>query len=385
MRAALRCHTPGALAAALISAPYLRVANPQTVQSTALSPAPRVLIIAAALVVIIAGMRAAAPILLPFALALFLAILSLPLLRWLVDRRVPFAISLVATIFANILVVGALIFVVSRALTEFVNALPRYIVLVEAQLDNLLIRLQDRGLDTTYWDATELLNPAAVLDIARGTLGAVASVLSMTVLVLIILIFILAEASGFGIKMRAALGQADADLSRFTRLTHEVQRFLGIKTLTSLVTCSVIGVWTWFMGLDFPLLWGLLAFLLNYIPSVGSILAAIPAVGLAMLQYDLSRGVIVAGGYLAVNIVIGNLIEPNVMGRRLGLSALVVVLSLIFWGFIFGPIGMFLSVPLTVIVKITLENTNDFRWVAVLLDSPRAVAAPPRHHESPLA
>jgi AI-2 transport protein TqsA len=365
------------------------VAATQTRTSPSLSPAPRVLIIGASLVVIVAGMRAAAPILLPFALALFLAILSLPLLNWLLARRVPVVLGVLATVLANVFVLGALLFVVSRSLTEFVNAMPRYLVLMQGMTDNMLARLAERGLDTTYWQTTDLLNPGALLELARGTLRSIASVVSTAVLVLIILIFILAEASGFGYKVRVAMGQADADLSRFARITLEVQRFLGIKTLTSLSTGTLIGVWVWLMGLDFPLLWGLVAFLLNYIPSVGSIIAAIPAVMLALLQYGVSRAIVVAIGYLAVNIVIGNLIEPNVMGRRLGLSALVVVLSLIFWGWVFGPIGMFLSVPLTVIVKISLENTNDFRWVAVMLDSPRVAPPPPAADgvpvESPLA
>lgn len=357
-------------------------------QESALSPAPRVLVIGASLVIIIAGMRAAAPILLPFALALFLAILSLPLLGWLQARRVPPPIAVFITLLANMFVIAMLIFVVSRSLTDFVNALPRYVVMMQATVDNALARLAERGVDTTYWDSAEFVNPGALLDVARGTLRGVANVLSTTLLVLIILIFILAEASGFGYKLRAAMGGGDADLSRFTRMTREVQRFLGIKTLTSLATGTLVGVWVWLMGLDFPLLWGLLAFMLNYIPSVGSILAAVPAVGLALLQYGVSRAIVVALGYLAVNITIGNLIEPNVMGRRLGLSALVVVLSLIFWGWVFGPIGMFLSVPLTVIVKIMLENTSDFRWVAVLLDTPRSSAPPPLetvHPETPLA
>jgi AI-2 transport protein TqsA len=333
-------------------------------------------------------MRAAAPILLPFALAIFLAILSLPLLGWLSERRVPPWPAVLITLLANAFVIAGLIFVVSRSLTEFIGAMPRYVDMIQNMIDSGLAALHDRGIDTTYWDSIELVNPAALLALAQGTLRGIASVLSTTVLVLIILIFILAEASGFGIKLRAAMGQADADLSRFTRITFEVQRFLGIKTLTSLTTGVLVGVWTWLMGLEFALLWGLLAFLLNYIPSVGSILAAIPAVALALLEFGVSRAMMVALGYLAVNIAIGNVIEPNVMGRRLGLSALVVVLSLIFWGWVLGPIGMFLSVPLTVIVKIMLENTRDFRWVAILLDSPGSVPPPAVeavHHESPLA
>jgi AI-2 transport protein TqsA len=366
------------------------VAEADSRPNTASLPAvPRFLIIAAALVLVIAGMRAARPILIPLMVAFFLAVLSLPLLRWLAARRLPAAVAVFVTVLTDVLVVGSLIYVVSRALTDFVNALPRYVLLLQVQVDNLLLELRQRGIDTTYWDSGDLVNPGVMLDFAQGALRGVASFLATTVLVLIILIFILAEASGFGYKMRLAMGRHDADLSRFARITLEVQRFLGIKTLTSISTGILIGVWTWLMGLDFPLLWGLLAFLFNYIPSVGSIIAAVPAIVVALLQFDLSRAVAVAAGYLAVNITIGNLIEPNVMGRRLGLSPLVVVLSLVFWGWVLGPVGMFLSVPLTVIVKIMLENTEDFRWVAVLLDSPRGKrpAEPPGavQPQSPLA
>jgi len=123
----------------------------------------------------------------------------------------------------------------------------------------------------------------------------------------------------------------------------------------------------WLVGLDFPVLWGLLAFLFNYIPNVGSILAAIPAVLLALIQMGFGGALLVAGIFAGVNVLFGNLVEPNLLGRRLGLSTLVVVLSLVFWGWVWGPIGMLLSVPLTMIVKIMLENTKEFRWVAVLL------------------
>ena len=121
------------------------------------------------------------------------------------------------------------------------------------------------------------------------------------------------------------------------------------------------------LGLGFPLLWGLVAFIFNYIPNLGSILAAIPPVLLALVQFGPARAAVVAVGYLVINIGLANFLEPYLMGRRLGLSTLVVFLSLVFWGWVWGPVGMLLSVPLTVIVKIALENTKDFRWVAIML------------------
>jgi len=135
----------------------------------------------------------------------------------------------------------------------------------------------------------------------------------------------------------------------------------------------------WLLGLEFPVLLGLIGFVLNYIPTVGSILAALPALFLSLVQFtSLGHFLMVAGGYLAVNMVFGNLIEPNLMGKRLGLSTLVVILSLVFWAWVWGPVGALLAVPLTMIVKIMLENTEDLRWVAILLDkSPPPLGAHP--------
>ena len=122
------------------------------------------------------------------------------------------------------------------------------------------------------------------------------------------------------------------------------------------------------MDLDFPILLGLVAFVLNFVPTIGSIIAAVPAMVLALILHDVGWMLVVGLGYLGINTLFGNLLEPNLMGRRLGLSTLVVVLSLIFWGWVWGPIGALLSVPLTMVLKIVLENTPDLRWIAVLLD-----------------
>jgi hypothetical protein len=137
----------------------------------------------------------------------------------------------------------------------------------------------------------------------------------------------------------------------------------------SLATGLAIGLLAWLLGLDFPILLGLIGFVMNYIPTVGSLLAALPALFLSVLQFtSVGHLLLVAGGYGAINMVFGNLIEPNLMGKRLGLSTLVVILSLLFWAWVWGPVGALLAVPLTMIVKIMLENTEDLRWVAILLD-----------------
>ena len=193
-------------------------------------------------------------------------------------------------------------------------------------------------------------------------------------LIMFAVIFMLLESSTLPGKMQLVLSASHGDPEYFKRFTSSVQRYLGIKTLTSLVTGLAIWLLTAAFGLDFPVLWGLLAFLLNYVPNIGSLLAAIPAVLLALIQFGPLQATLIGVGYFAVNITIGGIIEPRVMGRGLGLSTLIVFLSLVFWGWIFGPVGMLLSVPLTMTAKIALESSERTASVALLLSSPEKVA-----------
>jgi len=168
-----------------------------------------------------------------------------------------------------------------------------------------------------------------------------------------------------------ALPDAEKSLRNASDFIRQVNKYLAIKTTISLVTGVLIAGWTWFLGLDFFLLWGLIALLMNFIPNVGSILAAIPAVLLAVVQLGVPDALLVASGYLVVNVLMGNLVEPRFMGKGLGLSPLVVFLSLILWGWMFGAVGMFLSIPLTMIVKLALEHAPSTRWLGVMLgDAP---------------
>ena len=119
------------------------------------------------------------------------------------------------------------------------------------------------------------------------------------------------------------------------------------------------------IGVDYHVLWGLLAFLLNFIPTFGSILAAVPPVLLAIVQLGFGEALMTAALYVAVNVIVGSILEPRFMGKGLDLSSLVVFLSLVFWGWILGPVGMLLSVPLTIMLKIALESSPDTHWAAV--------------------
>jgi predicted PurR-regulated permease PerM len=182
-----------------------------------------------------------------------------------------------------------------------------------------------------------------------------------------IVIFILIEASSFPVKLHTIFGDEKNTLENFDEFIHTVKQYMAIKSWMSLATGIAVFILLVVIGVNYAVLWGLLAFFLNYVPNIGSIIAAIPAVLLALIQLGFVESVIVAAGFVIINLLVGNVIEPRFMGRGLGLSTLVVFLSLIFWGWVLGPVGMLLSVPLTMTAKIALDSREETRWIATLL------------------
>lgn len=327
----------------------------------------RFLLVAASTIVVIAGLRQAGQLVLPFLTAVFLGVVSFPVMAWLQRKKVPTPLAVLITVSAAAGVVGVLGLAVGRSVNQFSQVAPQYRARFRELARDILTWADGVGLPTSQWTPLDYVNPEAIVDLIGGTLGALAGLLSNAFLVLLAVIFILFEAAGFRAKLRVAFGDGGANQDRLGQMTLEVQNYLAIKTLVSMATGVLVGIWVWVLGLDFPLLWGLVAFIFNYIPSLGSIFAAVPAVLLALVQLGPGRAAVVAIGYLAINVVFGNFVEPMLLGRRLGLSTLVIFVSLVFWGWVWGPVGMLLSVPLTMMLKIAMENTEDFRWVAVML------------------
>jgi AI-2 transport protein TqsA len=327
----------------------------------------RILIPLAAIVVIVAGLREASEILVPLVVAVFIAVITRAPLRWLGGRGVPLAFGLPLVMLAALvfLILFGMLLAVSAA--DFAETAPFYQDRLNALIISITDWLQLHGLDTSRTAIRDALNVGAAVSLVGVLFGALTRALSDSLLVVLITVFTLFEMAGFPAKLRLISGTAEERLIQIATAARDVQRYLFIKTLVSLATGLLIGLWCLVLGLDFPLLWGLLAFLLNYIPNIGSILAAVPAVLVAVLQLGLARATAVAAGYVVVNLVIGNVVEPRLMGRTLGLSTLVVFLSLVFWGWLWGPVGMLLSVPLTVCIKILFEHSTELRWVAILL------------------
>lgn len=324
----------------------------------------------AAFVIVVAGLKIAAPLLLPFLFAAFLAVVASPTVLWLERRgwRPGLAvIPAVVVVLTALVGFGAML---TASLDRFGDALPGYRAALEVMFEGVVVWLAEQGVRLPQTGLAELLDPGDMVDMVGNFAGAFVVALSNTMLVLFTMTFMLLELTGLRRKLAVMLGpDSAATMTAVSGVLGDVQRYLAIKTAISALIGTLVFVTCVLVGLDFALLWGLLAFLLNFIPNVGGFIAAIPNVLVALVQPDLGPGaaLVVAVAHTAIHTVVGNVLEPAWMGRELGMSTLVVFLCLVFWGWVWGPVGMLLSVPLTMVARIMLEASDEGRPIAVLL------------------
>lgn len=331
------------------------------------------MIAAAAFVVVVAGMQAAASLLVPFLLAAFIAILCLPPLHWLTAKRVPSGAA-VLIIALSIVLIGLLVGAfVGSSIADFSHNLPSYQERLKALTGDTLNWLSGMGISISSQSVLDALDPSAAMGLAGKLLARFGNALANTFLIVLTVIFLLIEATALPHKWHA-MGHDAPSMQGFEQFVSSVGSYFSIKSWVSLATGAFITIWLAALGVDYPLLWGLIAFLFNFVPNIGSIIAAVPAILLALVQLGGGEALLAGLGYVIANIVMGNVIEPRFMGKGVGLSTLVVFLSLVFWGWVLGPVGMLLSVPLTMIVKLALESGQQTQWLAILLgpDIPKA-------------
>lgn len=327
----------------------------------------QVMLVMAAVVVVLAGVKAASVVVVPVLLALFIAIISHPLIEWFHRLGLPRFLALLPVVVVISVMVVLLTGLVVQSANEFTQNMPQYRAQSSAQLDWLAERAETYNIPFN-WDMLQTqLDPSRAINLTMNMLSGVGNFLTSFVIVLLIMVFMLGEARLAPSKIKLAFKSPERTTTNVATILIAINKYLALKTLISFITGVIVGVGLWLMGVDHFLLWGVIAFLFNYIPNIGSILASVPAIIMALIQHSPLMAGAVALLYLAVNVVMGNLIEPRVMGRGLGLSTLVVFLSLLFWGWMLGPVGMLLSVPLTMVVKIALGENSSTRWLAVLL------------------
>ncbi len=333
------------------------------------------LLTAAAFVIVIAGMREAQDILVPFLLSLFIAIIVTPLLNWLRGKGIPSGVAILMIILLIVLAGFLIAVLVGSSLTDFSASLPAYQEGLKAKTNDFLAFFEERGLKIVDETFMEFIDPGAAMRMTSKLLTGLGNLLGDTFLILLVVVFMLLEAANFGSKMEVAIDPDSPGIDRSSVFLDNIKRYMVIKTWTSLGTGLIATIWLTIWGVDYAILWGLLTFMFNYIPNIGSIIAAVPPVLLALVLQGPWIALAVALGYLSINMVIGSFLEPRFMGKGLGLSTLIVFLSLLFWGWVLGPVGMILSVPLTMSAKIALTSFEETQWISTLLGSTREKSA----------
>lgn len=347
----------------------------------------RVMFGMASIVVIIAGLKAAGPLIIPILLAIFLATVSYPLTRLMMRWHFPRFLSVFITVMLNCSLLVGLGFLLNYLASDLKRTIPvKYFPLMQEKYAQLVAFMRQVNLedvlagvnpveDIQNW-LTHASNFQQVATVSGQVLGAVASWLSVIVLILILMTFFLSEVDVYRKNVEIS-SQDGPNFRKVIKASEQIQRYLLIKTAISFLTGLLAGLLCYANGVDFPLLWGIVAFALNFIPTIGSIVAAIPPVLLALLVMNPVTALIVALGYLLINTILGSFLDPLLMGKQFGIATSVVLLSVIFWGWIWGPIGMLLAVPLTMIMKLAFENSRDLKWVATLIsDAPKEVPEP---------
>ncbi|MCY3859782.1 MAG: AI-2E family transporter [Gammaproteobacteria bacterium] len=333
---------------------------------TEMSSGMKFLVASACLIVILAGLKLAAVIVTPLLLAVFIATLVAAPVGWLVTKRVPAPLAISLTLIVLILLVITLGAIVVESAQQLYAKQPEYVAKLNSMLESWEPTLIQLGLPTAI-KLEEILNAATIWSLASQTLTGVGNLISNSFLILLVFVLILIESSALTKKMRNLLSATESDRTWLDAFATNIHHYIVIKTIHSLGTGLLIALGTWLLGVDFPILWGLLAFILNYIPNIGSIIAALPAVLVAVVQLGMGTALGVIVLFVGINVLIGSFIEPRFMGERLGLSTLVVFLSLVFWGYMFGTVGMLLSVPITMTIKIAAEANPSTRWLSDLL------------------
>ncbi|MES2983186.1 MAG: AI-2E family transporter [Verrucomicrobiota bacterium] len=349
--------------------------------------AGKALFMIAALVIVVAGLKAAEEFFLPILLAAFIATISFPMLNFLREKRVPRPLAVLLTVAVDFVFLAAIAVLAVTLVGDLQDKWnSKYAAEVSTHIRegsrSLAEKLDEYGVADAQKKIDEAVNNnlanlqnirfEKIWDVGTGVLGRVVGFFGSSILILILLVFMLSEARMFGRRLEAISLARGPNLARILNSTQDIQRFLAIKTAVSLATGFLAGLLCWAVGLDFYILWGMLAFFLNFIPVIGSIVAGVPPTILALLVAGFPNALLVSGGYLLINNFLGNFLEPMLVGRRFGISTLVVVISVVFWGWLWGPIGMLLAVPLTMVLKVILESSDEFRWIGVAISSEQA-------------
>ena len=341
--------------------------GPNPTESSEKRSVSKIMLVFASFVIVVFGMREAAEIITPIIIASIVAILFFPFHRGLIDKHVPAWLALVIVMLLILLVLSVVMSITVISITQFINRIPEYSDSLQRLVNGMLALIETLPIDIEEFLNFENFNVTQILNVSGNLLNGMLDALSNWFIVFLLVVFMLADFAFMPDKFEAMF-KDNQQILALTDLMSSIRRYLSITTYTGLIIGVANAALLIFMGVDFAVLWGIVAFLMNFIPSVGIIISVIPPVILALLEFNWQRALIVGGGIILINFFVENIIKPRVMGENLNISPLFVMISLVLWTFVLGPVGTILAVPLTLIAtKLLLEVSDETRWLAVLM------------------
>lgn len=325
------------------------------------------IVLFAAFIIVIGGMIYAEAIITQFLMAFFISIVFAQPILWLQKKKVPQGLAITMVFLLIIFVFVGFGELISNSLSSFSENAPVYEQNLTDMGATVMEFLKGYGIDLSMGKLSNIFDPSKVMNFTAGALGQLGGFMGNAFTIFFLVLFLLLELDSFSAKAKAIAINTNISTSYFNTIGNSIRNYLSIKTITSLLTGAIVWISLAILGLDYAIIWALIAFLLNYIPNIGSIIAAVPAVLFALIQLGFMGGLWTSIVFVAANMIVGNVVEPKMMGKGMGLSTFIVFASLLFWGFIFGTVGMFLSVPLTMTIKIMMEQSPKTKWMAVIL------------------
>ncbi len=322
----------------------------------------------ASVVIVLAGIKSASAILIPFLLSLFIAIILMPSYNYFKSKKIPDILALLFVMSTFLIVLGLVGKLIGTSVADFSANINMYSQKLTTLYAGFIQYAQNFGVTIPVGELSEFVNSKRLMTFGTSVIQSMGSMFTNGFVVILTVVFMLLESGNFMNKIDFADGEKDT-VKHIAVIAEKIKEYMVLKALISLLTGFIIWIVLLLIGTDYAFLWAVLAFLFNFIPNIGSIIAAVPAVLITLVQLGSMSAVLVIALYTGVNIIIGSIVEPKIMGRGLGLSTLVVFLSLLFWGWLLGIVGMLLSIPLTIMAKIAFDAHENTKWASVLLGS----------------
>lgn len=325
----------------------------------------------AALAGLLLAMRAASDILSPVLLALVIAITTAPLLYWFIKKGASATLALFMTVVIFVVIILGIAWVIEVSLEGVAGSLPKY----EARIDEITGQAEsalDRiGVDTEDLESLSMLAPDRLLGYAASFASSLLSGISNLGLILLTGIFLLVEATALPRKIQSVFDKSGPGVQRLFRFNQRIRKYMALNAVLGLLAATLNVIFLLILGVDFALLWGVLSFFMSFIPNIGFIVSLVPPALMALIELGPARMLVVIVGYILINGVVDNILKPKLFQQGLSLSPAVTFLSLIVWGWVLGPIGAILSVPMAMVVQAVLESQEQTRWIAYMMSDGR--------------